>query len=66
MTHISLDTPKIYRFLAIRLPNFAFGKIFAAFAGACEATRAANASAYGVAMGFGTTPNSTAKREDDY
>ena len=66
MTHLSLDTPKTFSFPAIRLPKLAFGKLFAAIAGAGEAYGAAKVSAYGVAMGFGTTPNSTAKREDDY
>ncbi len=66
MTHISLETPKTIRFPAIRFPKFAFGKMLAAFAGAGEAYGSAKVSAYGVAMGFGTSPKSTAKREDDY
>jgi len=66
MTHISLDAPKTLRIPAIRLPKLAFGKLFAAIARGSEAYGAAKVSAYGVAMGFGTTPNSAAKREDDY
>ena len=66
MTHISLDAPKTIRIPAIRFPKFGFGKLFTAIAGGSEAYGAAKASAYGVAMGFGTSPKSTAKREDDY
>lgn len=66
MTHLSLDTPKTIRFTAIRLPKLAFGKLISAIAKSSEAYGEAKVSAYGVAMGFGTTPNSTVKREDDY
>lgn len=66
MTHIILDTPKTIRFPAIRLPKLAIGKFFAAIAEASQAYSSAKVSAYGVAMGFGTTPNATTKRENDY
>ena len=66
MTHLILDTPKTFRFPAIRLPKLAIGKLFAAIAGGFEAYGAAKVSVYGTAMGFGTSPNTTAKRDDDY
>ncbi len=66
MTHISLDAPKTIRIPAIRFPKFGFGKLLAALARSSEAYGSAKVSAYSVAMGFGTSPKSTAKREDDY
>lgn len=66
MTHLSLEAPKTLRFPAIRLPKLSISKLFAAIAGGSEAYGAARTSVYGVAMGFGSSPKSNCKPEDDY